>query len=89
MCRPSRKPAPGYETNNWWGMLAPAGTPPAIVEKLNKAVPAALDAPELQEQFAAQGATVVKMSPAEFGSYIESETEKWGRVVQQGHITAQ
>jgi tripartite-type tricarboxylate transporter receptor subunit TctC len=79
---------PGYEANNWWGMLAPAGTPPAIVEKLNKAVSTALDAPELQKQFEAQGATVVKMSPAEFGAYVESETVKWGEVVKQGHITA-
>src|SRR6185437_10984167 len=61
---------PGYEANNWWGMLAPAGTTQAIVEKLNKAVSAALDAPELQKQFEAQGASVVKMSPAEFGAYI-------------------
>jgi tripartite-type tricarboxylate transporter receptor subunit TctC len=79
---------PGYEANNWWGMLAPAGTPPAIVEKLNAAVSKALDAPELQKEFAAQGATVVKMTPAEFGKYIDSETEKWGRVVKEGHITA-
>jgi tripartite-type tricarboxylate transporter receptor subunit TctC len=79
---------PGYEANNWWGMLAPAGTPPAIVEKLNKAVSAALDAPELEKQFAAQGATVVKMAPAEFGKYIEAETAKWGKVVKQGHISA-
>ena len=79
---------PGYEANNWWGMLAPAGTPPAIVEKLNKAISTALDAPELEKQFAAQGATVVKMSPDEFGKYIVAETAKWGRVVKQGHITA-
>jgi tripartite-type tricarboxylate transporter receptor subunit TctC len=79
---------PGYEANNWWGMLAPAGTPPAIVEKLNAAVSKALDAPELQKEFAAQGANVVKMTPAEFGKYIDSETEKWGRVVKEGHITA-
>ena len=79
---------PGYEANNWWGMLAPAGTPPAIVEKLNKAVSAALDAPELEKQFAAQGASVVKMPPDEFGKYIVAETAKWGRVVKQGHITA-
>ena len=79
---------PGYEANNWWGMLAPAGTPPAIVEKLNKAVSAALDSPDLLKQFAAQGATVEKMMPAQFGKYIETETAKWGRVVKQGHITA-
>src|SRR5665811_2340735 len=71
---------PGYEANNWWGMLAPVGTPPAIVEKLNKAVSAALEAPELQKQFEVEGASVVKMAPAEFGTYIESETAKWGRV---------
>ncbi len=79
---------PGYEANNWWGMLAPAGTPPAIVEKLNKAVSAALDAPELQQQFAKEGASIVKMSPDEFGKYIVAETAKWGRVVKEGHITA-
>jgi tripartite-type tricarboxylate transporter receptor subunit TctC len=80
---------PGYEANNWWGMLAPAGTPPAIIEKLNKAVSTALDAPELQKQFEAEGASVVKMTPAKFGAYIESETVKWSRVVEEGHITAQ
>jgi tripartite-type tricarboxylate transporter receptor subunit TctC len=80
---------PGYEANNWWGMLVPAGTPPAIVEKLNKAISAALDAPELQQQFAKEGASVVKMAPDEFGKYIEAETAKWGRVVKEGHITAQ
>ena len=80
---------PGYEANNWWGMLAPAGTPPEVVEKLNKAVSAALDASELQKQFEVEGAAVVKMAPAEFGKYIEAETAKWGRVVEQGHIKAQ
>lgn len=65
------------------GMLAPVGTPPAIVEKLNKAVSAALEAPELQKQFEVEGASVVKMAPAEFGAYIESETAKWGRVVKK------
>jgi tripartite-type tricarboxylate transporter receptor subunit TctC len=80
---------PGYEANNWWGMLAPAGAPPEIVEKLNKAISAALDAPELQKQFEVEGAAVVKMAPAEFGAYIESETAKWGRVVKEGHIMAQ
>ncbi|MGH6726288.1 MAG: tripartite tricarboxylate transporter substrate binding protein [Pseudolabrys sp.] len=79
---------PGYEANNWWGMLAPAGTPPAIVDKLNKAVSAALDNPDLLKQFATQGASVEKMTPAEFGKYIESEMAKWKRVVEQGHISA-
>jgi tripartite-type tricarboxylate transporter receptor subunit TctC len=80
---------PGYEANNWWGMVAPAGTPPEIVDKLNKAVSAALDAPELQEQFAREGAEAVKMTPPEFGKYMETEMEKWGRVVKEAGITAQ
>ncbi len=80
---------PGYEANNWWGMLAPAGTPPAIVDKLNKAVSAALDAPELQAQFEKEGATVIKMQPTEFGKYVQTETEKWARVVKEAHISAQ
>jgi tripartite-type tricarboxylate transporter receptor subunit TctC len=80
---------PGYEANNWWGMLAPAGTPPAIVDKLNKAVSAALDAPELQAQFEKEGATVIKMQPAEFGKYVQTETDKWARVVKEAHISAQ
>ena len=80
---------PGYEANNWWGMLAPSGTPSEIIDKLNKAVSAALDAPELQVQFAKEGATVIKMSPAEFGKYVEAETAKWARVVKEAHITAQ
>jgi tripartite-type tricarboxylate transporter receptor subunit TctC len=80
---------PGYEANNWWGVVAPAGTPPEIIDKLHKAVSAALDAPELQAQFAREGAEVVKMQPAEFGKYMETEMEKWKRVVKEAGITAQ
>ena len=79
---------PGYEANNWWGLLAPAGTPRPIVDKLNQAVSAALDAKELRDAFAKEGAEVIKMSPDEFGKYIVAETAKWGDVVKKGHITA-
>jgi tripartite-type tricarboxylate transporter receptor subunit TctC len=80
---------PGYVAENWWGILAPAGTPTPIVEKLHRDIQAALKAPELQAQFAREGAVSVEMSSAEFGEYIKAETVKWTRVVKEGGITAQ
>jgi tripartite-type tricarboxylate transporter receptor subunit TctC len=80
---------PGYVAENWWGILAPAGTPVPIVEKLHRDIQAALKAPELQAQFAREGAVSVEMSSAEFAEYIKSEMVKWTRVVKEGGITAQ
>jgi len=80
---------PGYVAENWWGILAPAGTPTPIVEKLHRDIQAALKAPELQAQFAREGAVSVEMSSAEFAEYIKAETVKWTRVVKEGGITAQ
>jgi tripartite-type tricarboxylate transporter receptor subunit TctC len=80
---------PGYVSDNWWGILLPAGTPAPIVEKLYKDIQTALKAPDLQAVFAREGASTVEMTSAEFGKYIEAETVKWARVVKEGHITAQ
>ena len=80
---------PGYEANNWWGLMAPAGLPKPLVDKLYAATQEALKAPELQEAFAREGAASLSMSTDEFAHYIESEIAKWGRVVKEGHITAQ
>jgi len=80
---------PGYVGDNWWGILAPAGTPPDIIAKLYKDIQTALKAPELQAVFAREGASSVEMSSAEFGEYMKTEMAKWGRVVKEGHITAQ
>ena len=80
---------PGYEALNWWGLLAPAGTPPPIIERLHKALEEAQDAPEIQEQFAKEGAATRKMSSADFGKFIESEMNKWERVVKEGGIKAE
>jgi len=80
---------PGYEAVNWWGIVAPAGTPPAIVEKLYTAVQGALKSPELQAAFAREGAASVEMSTAEFKDYIEAEIAKWAQVVKEGNIKAQ
>jgi tripartite-type tricarboxylate transporter receptor subunit TctC len=80
---------PGYEGVNWWGIVAPAGTPPAIVEKLHAAVQLAVKSPELTAAFDREGASAVTMSSEEFGKYIETEIVKWGRVVKEGNIKAQ
>lgn len=80
---------PGYEANNWWGIMAPAGTPAAIVERLHADVAAILATPTMEKRFASQGAATVKMSSAEFGQFIRTETAKWSKVVREAGIKAQ
>jgi len=80
---------PGYEALNWWGIVAPAGTPPAIVEKLHKDLAAVQDSSIIQDEMAKQGANVVRMSSAEFGQFMQSEMTKWQRVVKEGKLKAE
>jgi tripartite-type tricarboxylate transporter receptor subunit TctC len=80
---------PGYVADNWWGVVAPAGTPKPIVDRLYKDVQAALTSPELKAAFDREGAAAVTMSTEEFTHYIEAEIAKWGRVVKEGNIKAQ
>lgn len=80
---------PGYETVNWFGVVAPAGTPSAIVGRLHREVTAVQDLPEVRKQFDADGATVLRMTPADFGAYIAADMKKWERVVKEGGIKAQ
>jgi tripartite-type tricarboxylate transporter receptor subunit TctC len=80
---------PGYEANNWWGIMAPAGTPKEIVDRLYRDIQATLKSPELTAAFDREGAAVVTMSSEEFSKYIENEIVKWGRVVKEGNIKAQ
>ena len=77
---------PGYEVANWIGIVAPAGTPADIVPKLNREISAIQDTPEAQKQFAARGAEFVRMSPSEFGAFLQKELVKWERVVKEGKI---
>ena len=79
---------PGYNATNWWGVLAPAGTPKPILDKLYNNIQLALQSPEIQQQFAREGAEVVTMTPAEFQDFIKSEIDKWGHVVKAGNIKA-
>jgi tripartite-type tricarboxylate transporter receptor subunit TctC len=73
---------PGYESTVFYGMSAPKGTPPEIVETLNKAVNEVLKDPKLVEQFAGLGGSPKPMTPAEYGKLIADETEKWRKVVE-------
>jgi tripartite-type tricarboxylate transporter receptor subunit TctC len=77
---------PQIEADNWYGMVAPARTPPAIIAKLNAATVAAVRAPEVQDKLAPQGAILVGNTPEEFAAYIASEIQKWTKVVQTAGI---
>ena len=86
MCRRSTKSGlPGYEFANWIGIVAPAGTPAAIVAKLHKELRDP-ELPGVKKAFANEGAEIVRMSSAEYGEFIATETAKWGRVVKEGGI---
>jgi len=80
---------PGYLGVNWWGIIAPAGTPQPVVDRVAKALNDAQDTPEVQKQFATEGAEIVKMSPTDFGAFMVKEMNKWERVVKQGGIKAE
>jgi tripartite-type tricarboxylate transporter receptor subunit TctC len=77
---------PGYEASNWWGIAAPAGTPPTVLERLHRELSAILSSVETQKRFLDEGAEVVRMSPAEFGAFIGAETAKWTRVIKEADI---
>lgn len=79
---------PGYEVNQWSGLLAPAGTPTPVVQKLYHAVSAALREPDVRAGLTAQGFEPVGSTPAEFASYIASEIAKWTAVIRKARITA-
>jgi tripartite-type tricarboxylate transporter receptor subunit TctC len=76
----------GYESATWYGLLAPAGTPADIVSKLNTEVVAILKNPEMHERLSREGADPVGNSPAEFAKYIQSEIEKWRKVIKAAGI---
>jgi tripartite-type tricarboxylate transporter receptor subunit TctC len=80
---------PQHEAGNWIGFAVPAGTPKAIIEKLHDEISKIQDMPEVQKQMEARGATVDKMSIAEFGAFMDSEVTKWSRVVKEAKIKAE
>jgi tripartite-type tricarboxylate transporter receptor subunit TctC len=73
---------PGFDAGQWYGIGAPAGTPPEIVDRLNRSINAGVADPKMGAKFIAVGTTALAGSPAEFGQFIADEIEKWGKVVK-------
>lgn len=77
---------PELRIENWYGMIAPSGTPPAIIAALNRITVAALADPAVKEKLAEQGLTTVGNSPEQFRDYIAAETAKWAKVIKDAGV---
>lgn len=73
---------PGFDVSAWFGLAAPAGTPPAVVARLNRALQETLASPAIREKMQGQGMEVLGGTPEQFGQFIRSEIERWGPVVR-------
>ncbi|WP_454757845.1 tripartite tricarboxylate transporter substrate binding protein [Cupriavidus campinensis] len=85
---PMATAVPGYEFELWWGFLAPAGTPPAIVARLNAAVNQALAKPAVKEAILKEGAEVTPGTPQKFAETIASDVTRWKALAKQQNIVA-
>ena len=79
---------PGFESVAWWGVVAPAGTPPAIITRLNEELVKALKTPEVAEKLSAQGMDIVGSKPEALQSLLQSEIVRWAKVVKDNKIKA-
>jgi tripartite-type tricarboxylate transporter receptor subunit TctC len=77
---------PGYEAVQWFGILGPAGMARPVIDRLNRAIAAALQTPDMKQRLTAEGCELVSSTPEEFGMLIKSETEKWAKVVKAAGI---
>jgi tripartite-type tricarboxylate transporter receptor subunit TctC len=80
---------PGYESQNWWGLLVPAATPQPVIERLYAATAEVLQSRETAKRMESEGAEPVRMTPPEFGRFIAAELAKWGRVARDVGIKAE
>ena len=79
---------PGYDVNQWYGVLAPAGTPPAVIERLHKEIVRAIANPSVAQQFRNLDTDPVSSTPQALAALIRSEIEKWAKVTKAANITA-
>jgi tripartite-type tricarboxylate transporter receptor subunit TctC len=77
---------PGYEASQWLGVLAPAGTPKAIVDRLHKELAEILNSEDTKKMLEEQGQDLALLGPTEFGKFMAAETAKWGKVNKEGNI---
>jgi len=80
---------PGFDANTWHGVVLPAGTPPAIIARLNREIVAILHLHDIVERLSSQGAEALGSTPEEFAAYIRSETLKWAKVVRDSGAKAE
>ena len=78
---------PGFEVGAWQGVMVPAGTPPAVVTRLNAEIVKALNMPAVRERLALQGAEPLGSTPAEYGVYVQKELKRWAGVVKATGVT--
>ncbi|MFL9828269.1 Bug family tripartite tricarboxylate transporter substrate binding protein [Rhodoplanes sp. SY1] len=81
--------APGFDVRPWYGIAAPAGTPPEIVGRLNTEINAILDTPAVKKRLDQEGAEATPMTPEAFGKLIQSEVVRWGDLIRSAGITVQ
>ena len=79
---------PGYDFEIWWGLLAPAATPPEIVNKLNGAINQILAKPAIRANFVKEGAIPAPLTPSQFSAVIAGDIERWKKLAQQRNIVA-
>jgi tripartite-type tricarboxylate transporter receptor subunit TctC len=79
---------PGFEATAWWGLLAPARTPAAIVQRMNEEVGKLLRDPQIRERLAGQGMNIVASGPEAFGKFVDEQATKWAKVVKEHAIRA-
>ena len=80
---------PGYEANNWWGILAPAGTPDAVIKKVNAEANAVMTLADTKKRLSAEGVETIATTPEQFGKHIAAEMAKWGKVTKDANIKAE
>ena len=79
---------PGFESVAWWGVIAPAGTPPEIISRMNEELVKALKAPDVAEKLSAQGMEIVGSKPEALQAFLQSEIDRWSKVVKDNKIKA-
>lgn len=80
---------PGLVAINWYAILAPTGTPRAIIDRLNAESVKAMSAPDMRERFAAMGGDIATGTPEQTGEFLRAENERWGKVIREANIKAE
>jgi tripartite-type tricarboxylate transporter receptor subunit TctC len=79
----------GYEATTFTGIFAPSGTPSTVVDRLSKALHAAMARPDVRERYRAMGVEVIDMSQPEFAAYVRTDYQKWQKVARDGNISVE